>query len=198
MIQTIRIGHVLRETVAAPYRVLVTRPTGAAVRGRIQEELIRSACETALLDFSEVDLLDFSCADEVVAKLLATEAAARRYLMLRLLCEDQREAIDHVLQQQRLAVAALLHSTPRPALLGWTTDDARAAFAAVCADSAAVGEATIAARLGWTVARARDALRALARHRVVRQLLVRHDPVRPAETHYAALPVPLPGSIPGL
>ena len=31
----IRIDHLLAETVTAPYRVLVTRPTGAAVRGRI-------------------------------------------------------------------------------------------------------------------------------------------------------------------
>ena len=30
MIQTIHIGHLLRETVASPYRNLVTRPTGAA------------------------------------------------------------------------------------------------------------------------------------------------------------------------
>ena len=30
MIQTIRIGHLLRETVTLPYPCLVTRPTGAA------------------------------------------------------------------------------------------------------------------------------------------------------------------------
>ena len=37
MIQTIHIGHLLRETVASPYRNLVTRPTGAAIRSRIQQ-----------------------------------------------------------------------------------------------------------------------------------------------------------------
>ena len=34
MIETIRIGHLLRETATSPYRHLVTRPTGAAVRNR--------------------------------------------------------------------------------------------------------------------------------------------------------------------
>ena len=70
MIQTIHIGHLLRETVASPYRNLVTRPTGAAIRNRIQETMAGSDCLTALLDFSDIELLDFSCADEVVAKLL--------------------------------------------------------------------------------------------------------------------------------
>ena len=42
MIQTIRVGHLLREAVATPYRNLVTRPTGAAVRGRIQAALEHS------------------------------------------------------------------------------------------------------------------------------------------------------------
>ena len=82
MIQTIRIGSLLREAVTTPYRNLVTRPTGAAVRNRIEAALARSDCHTALLDFSDVELLDLSCADEVVAKLLhgrgAAAAAVRR------------------------------------------------------------------------------------------------------------------------
>ena len=41
MIQTIHIGRLLRESVAGPYRNLVTRPTGAAIRSRIQETLAR-------------------------------------------------------------------------------------------------------------------------------------------------------------
>ena len=41
MIQTIRIGHAPAETVATPYRDLVTRPTGAAVRDRIEERARR-------------------------------------------------------------------------------------------------------------------------------------------------------------
>ena len=69
MIETIRIGHLLRETAPSPYRHLVTRPTGAAVRHSIELALSRSDCLTALLDFSDIELLDFSCAEEIVAKL---------------------------------------------------------------------------------------------------------------------------------
>ena len=60
----------LREAVTTPYLNLVTRPTGVAVRGRIESVLATSEWETAMLDFSDVVLLDLSCADEVVAKLL--------------------------------------------------------------------------------------------------------------------------------
>ena len=74
MIQTICLGHVLREAVTTPYRNLVTRPTGAAVRGRIERTMRDSGCHVALLDFSDVELLDLSCADEIVAKLLLLSA----------------------------------------------------------------------------------------------------------------------------
>ncbi|HEU4697719.1 MAG TPA: hypothetical protein VFS40_00915 [Gemmatimonadales bacterium] len=168
MVATIRIDQLLQEAVTSPYRMLVTRPTGAAVRGRIQAALDGSECETALLDFSAIELIDLSCADEVVVKLLATDTMARRYVVLRGLCDNQREAIDHVLAQQRLAVAALLPETDRPALLGWATDDLRRAFDAVCATAGPVVVSALAAMLEWPVARAADALATLARHRVVR------------------------------
>ena len=118
MIQTIQIGHVLREAVAAPYRNLVTRPTGAAVRVRIEATLALSNCLTALLDFSEIELVDLSCADEVVAKLLLTARTAY-FLVLQGLREDHHEAIDHVLTHHRLAIAAVppgLHGSAAPRL----------------------------------------------------------------------------------
>jgi len=98
MIQTIRIGRLLRETVTLPYPCLVTRPTGAAVRNRIEAALAHSDCHTAWLDFSDVELLDLSCADEVVAKLLLAEPVTPApFLVLRGLREEQHEAIEHVL-----------------------------------------------------------------------------------------------------
>jgi hypothetical protein len=170
MIQTIHIGHLLRETVASPYRNLVTRPTGAAIRNRIQETMAGSDCLTALLDFSGIELLDFSCADEVVAKLLmAGGEGGGRYVVLGGLREDQHEAIEHVLTHHRLAVAAVAqgdeHSEPR--LLGWVTPDARAAFACVCARGALTA-CELAAVLDWLVARAEVALATLAGHRLLR------------------------------
>ena len=169
MIQTIHIGHLLRETVASPYRNLVTRPTGAAIRNRIQETMADSDCLTALLDFSGIELLDFSCADEVVAKLLLAGGERGRYVVLRGLREDQHEAIEHVLTHHRLAVNAVPQGEEyaEPRLLGWVTPDARAAFACVCARGAlTAGE--LAAILDWLVARAEAALAALAGHRLLR------------------------------
>ena len=49
MIETFRLHQLLRETVASPYRCLVTRPTGAAIRDRIERTIAESGCVTALL-----------------------------------------------------------------------------------------------------------------------------------------------------
>lgn len=169
MIQTIHIGHLLRETVASPYRNLVTRPTGAAIRTRIREALATSDCLTALLDFSEVELLDFSCADEVVAKLLMDDAErGGRFVVLQGLREDQHEAIEHVLTHHRLAVSAWMDSGPEgPVLLGWVTPDARAAFECVCARGDLSAE-DLAGALDWAGPRCKAALAELADHRLLR------------------------------
>jgi hypothetical protein len=179
MIQTIHIGRLLRETTAGPYRNLVTRPTGAAIRGRIQETLAASDCLTALLDFSGIGLLDFSCADEVVAKLLlADEERGGRFVVLQGLREDQHEAIEHVLTHHRLAVAAVAPGEEQegPRLLGWVTPDGRAAFRCIC-EHGAVSAHELAAALGWAVARGETALEALALHRLVRPEHGRYHPL---------------------
>jgi hypothetical protein len=166
MIQTIRIGHLLREAVAAPYRNLVTRPTGAAVRTRIEETLARSECLTALLDFSEIELVDLSCADEVVAKLLLTGRTAC-FVVLQGLREDHHEAIDHVLIHNHLAVTAVPPGSREPRLLGWVADDARRAFACI-GERGPLSVADLSRMLGWLEARSREALRDLALNRLVR------------------------------
>ena len=70
MMHTIRVDRVLRETVNTSYSDLVTRATGRAVRSSIRQTIAGLEGGTALLDFSSVGLVDFSCADEVVAQLL--------------------------------------------------------------------------------------------------------------------------------
>jgi len=168
MIQTIRIGTLLRETVSSPYRNLVTRPTGAAIRNRIQAAIADSDCHTALLDFSDIELLDLSCADEVVAKLLLDGPdRGTRYVVLGGLREDQNEAIEHVLTTHRLAVAAMPGGEhPAPRLLGWVTADGRAAFAYLCERGTALAS-ELAGGLDWPAARAEAALEGLAFHRLV-------------------------------
>jgi hypothetical protein len=168
MIQTIHIGRLLRETVASPYRHLVTRPTGAALRGRIQAALADSDCPTTLLDFSGIELLDFSCADEIVAKLLLDGGERGRFVVLCGLSEDQHEAIEHVLTRHGLAVTAVRDERrSEPRLLGLVTADARDAFAALC-ERGPQRAAELAGALDWSAARAEAALAALAGHRLVR------------------------------
>jgi hypothetical protein len=168
VIQTIRIGHLLREAVAAPYRNLVTRPTGAAVRVRIEETLAGSNCLTALLDFSEIELVDLSCADEVVAKLLLAVRTAY-FVVLQGLREDHHEAIEHVLVHHRLAVTAVPPGSREPRLLGWVRADARRAFGCVC-DHGPLAVLDLCRVLSWPEPRGREALHDLAVHRLVRPI----------------------------
>jgi hypothetical protein len=166
VIQTIRIGHLLREAVAAPYRNLVTRPTGAAVRTRIEETLARSNCLTALLDFSEIELVDLSCADEVVAKLLLAGRSAY-FFVLQGLREDHHEAIDHVLTHHGLAVAAVPPGSSEVRLLGWVPKDAREAFTCI-RDRGPLTVSDLSRTLGWLETRSREALSQLALNRLIR------------------------------
>ena len=168
MIETIAIARLLREAVQTPYRNLVTRPTGAAVRGRIESELADTGeWQAALLDFAEVDLLDLSCADEVVAKLVRhAHQQDGRVVMLRGLHEDLCESVHEVLEHQQLAVVVVDGQEPR--LLGAVPDDPRLVFSALSA-FAAVSTVALAERLAWPETRALAALDTLLALRLVRR-----------------------------
>lgn len=107
----IDVGSLVQRSVATLYSHLVTRPTGRAVRLAI-ESLLADAGDTALslIDLSEVSVLDFSCADEVVAKLLLRYLYADRpreaYFVIRGLSDIHREPIEVVLERQQLATVA--------------------------------------------------------------------------------------------
>jgi hypothetical protein len=101
----IDVGTVLRQTLSAElYSNLVTRPTGRAVR-RLIEDLLSSTSQPSLavIDFSHVSMIDFSCADEVVAKLLMAEDR-EAYFVFRGMSEDHWHAIEQVLECHRLAL----------------------------------------------------------------------------------------------
>ena len=109
MITHIDLSSVLRRTVCELYSNLVTRPTGAAVRGEIELQLTERGGRTlTVIDFANVGLLDFSCADEVVAKLLlrygADDAPGEAYFLFRGLSESHLDAIESVLERHRLAL----------------------------------------------------------------------------------------------
>ncbi|MFN2571844.1 MAG: hypothetical protein ABR537_09585 [Gemmatimonadales bacterium] len=121
MIPHIMVHAILQKSVAGFYADLVTRPTGRAVRENIEREL--PPASIAVMDFTGVGCLDYSCADEIVAKLVRDKV---RVLMLRGLTEAHREAIEPVLAGAGLAVLCerpdgvlegLGASEPAPALL---------------------------------------------------------------------------------
>ncbi|HEX6628767.1 MAG TPA: hypothetical protein VF105_12495 [Gemmatimonadaceae bacterium] len=123
MINHIDVSSMLRKSVCELYSNLVTRPTGAAVRSEIEQELDRIG-ERALtvIDFSHVGLLDFSCADEIVAKLLlqyiSTDAPRREvYFLFRGINEAHVEAIEAVLERHKLAMVTQ-HADGETRLLG--------------------------------------------------------------------------------
>jgi hypothetical protein len=165
MTETIRLDLMLRETVHAAYTNLVTRPTGRAIRTSIRERLSGGQA-LALLDFSEIGLVDLSCADEVIAQLLL-DPPTGTYFVLQGLDEEQLEAIEHVLEHHDLA--ALFHDplTGEARPIGRVSPDLRVAFSCLQADGPATVPA-FAVRIGWTETQAGAVLATMARLRLVR------------------------------
>jgi hypothetical protein len=79
-----------------------------------------------VIDFSEVTLLDFSCADEIVAKLMLRYAPAdaepvtppeapadgEGYFLFRGLGDRHLDAVEAVLERHRLAIVAVFDGLP--------------------------------------------------------------------------------------
>lgn len=122
----IDVGGVLQRSVATLYSHLVTRPTGRAVRMAIETQLCEGKRRAlSLIDLSEVTVLDFSCADEVVAKLLLRFLEKDRpgdaFFILRGLGEQHRDPIATVLERQSLLAVAQAESGAYE-LIGTRTD----------------------------------------------------------------------------
>jgi hypothetical protein len=114
-------GTVLHTSVATLFSNLVTRPTGRAVRYAIEQRIEESGGPClSILDFSRVGIVDFSCADEIVAKLLERYRLADRpadaFFVVKGVAEHHREPIETVLKRRNLLVVAIDQN--RPALWG--------------------------------------------------------------------------------
>jgi len=103
VIQYIDMHAVLQESISGVYADLVTRPTGRVVRERIERAIAGSSVgeiTVARIDFTGVGCIDYSCADEIVAKLLRDRFAV---LVLSGITDGHREAIEPVLSGHGLA-----------------------------------------------------------------------------------------------
>ncbi len=89
---------------------LVTRPSGQIIRERIERDIEKEENgEVIALDFSRIGIIDYSCADEIVAKLVSRLLSGEygdKYIMLTGLNENQKENIEVALERKDLAVMA--------------------------------------------------------------------------------------------
>jgi len=102
VIQHIDVHAVLQQSVSGVYADLVTRPTGRVVRERIERAMAaaQDPVTVARIDFTGVGCIDYSCADEIVAKLLRDRRAV---VVLSGISDGHREAIEPVLAGHGLA-----------------------------------------------------------------------------------------------
>ena len=99
---------------------LVTRPSGQAIRERIERDIEKEPDgAVAALDFSKIGVIDYSCADEIVTKLVSRLLAGEygdKYLLLAGLNENQKENIEVAIERKDLAVMAEMRDGGRVVL----------------------------------------------------------------------------------
>lgn len=105
----IDVRSALQASLPGGYSDLVTRQTGAVVRHVIERQLAGLADGTvAFLDFTHVGVLDRSCADEFVAKLMlpltADHPSRDGYVVFHGISEEHLETIEAVLENHGLAL----------------------------------------------------------------------------------------------
>lgn len=148
---TIDVGALVSDAISPQRPDLVTRPTGRAVREAIEVRLARltRAPSVSLLDFTRVRILDFSCADEVVAKLLVRymrdDRPREAFFLFRAVGDVHRHAVEEVLGRHGLAAVCDLGGGYE--LLGSTTEEERAAWRAL-EHRGRVGASEFAAEFG--------------------------------------------------
>ena len=166
----IDLGSVLRGTVCSLYSNLVTRPTGAAVRTEIERCIAELGGRTmTVIDFSQVTLLDFSCADEIVAKLMlaACAQAVDGYFLFLGLGVRHLDAVEAVLERHRLGIVAVIDGTA--VLIGDVDAPSRAVWEAL-RDAGPCDARALAPALHASEDEVAAALDVLARRRLVVRL----------------------------
>jgi len=107
---TYNIYKLLKEELENGSSDLVTRRTGRVIRERIERDITEEDNgEVIALDFSKIGVIDYSCADEIVAKLISrllSNEYGDKYILLTGLNDNQKENIEVALERKALAAAA--------------------------------------------------------------------------------------------
>ena len=101
---------ILKEELKNGSSDLVTRPSGQVIRERIERDIVKVGDRVVVvLDFSKIGVIDYSCADEIVAKLVSRLLGGEygdKYILLTGLNENQKENIEVALERKGLAIMA--------------------------------------------------------------------------------------------
>ena len=101
---------ILKEELKNGSNDLVTRPSGQVIRRRIERDIVKVGDRVVVaLDFSKIGVIDYSCADEIVAKLVSRLLGGEygdKYILLTGLNENQKENIEVALERKGLAIMA--------------------------------------------------------------------------------------------
>ena len=108
--QLYNLYKLLKEELKNGSNDLVTRTSGQIIRERIERDIAHEENGTIVaLDFSKIGIIDYSCADEIVAKLVSRllgDEYGDKYIVLTGVNENQRENIEAALERKELAVMA--------------------------------------------------------------------------------------------
>jgi hypothetical protein len=108
--QTYNIYKLLKEELKNGSSDLVTRASGQVIRERIERDILKEKDgEVIALDFSKIGVIDYSCADEIAAKLISRLIGGEygdKYIVLIGLNENQKENIEVALERKDLPVMA--------------------------------------------------------------------------------------------
>ncbi len=108
--QNYNLYKLLKEELKNGSSDLVTRQSGQVIRERIERDIAAEPDgEIIALDFSKIGIIDYSCADEIAAKLISRLISGEygdKYIILTGINENQKENIEVALERKGLAVIA--------------------------------------------------------------------------------------------
>ena len=176
----IDVRSALNQSLPGNYSHLVTRRTGMLVRSVIEHRLKGLADgSVAFLDFTHIGLLDRSCADELLSKLMLplTTALPPRdgYVVLHGISDFHLEIIEAVLETHQLALVVQLPSLEAK-LVGAVTDEERRCWEQVMRHGDVIAD-RVAAETGLTCESCQEMLEGLARRRLLRRVANRFLPL---------------------
>jgi hypothetical protein len=107
---TYNLYKLLKEELRNGSKDIVTRQSGQVIRSRIEKDIEKEKNGAVIaLDFSNIGIIDYSCADEVVTKLISRLLSGEygdKYIILTGLNENQKENIEVALERKELSAIA--------------------------------------------------------------------------------------------